>query len=164
MTNKNAKLMFNVTMVILAVLCILTYLHSARPILIRPFDITKYHIHATRVFHEITDGEQHAGVDYSLRPDSEIIAPCDGKIIKSRWWGGYGNAIIIDGGWVTYKAKPARLTVILGHLNEYKALLGSEVSQGELIALSGSTGKSTGPHIHFEARIDDIPIRPGELR
>jgi murein DD-endopeptidase MepM/ murein hydrolase activator NlpD len=96
----------------------------------------------------------HNGLDFDGDFGSPIYAADSGVIIYSGWSDrGYGNLIVIDhdGGWQTY----------YGHLLDNTLLpCGSNVIKGELIASMGSTGNSTGPHLHFELRSNGIPVNP----
>ena len=77
-----------------------------------------------------------------------IYAPADGKVIIARWLSGYGNYIMIDHGDGYYTG--------FGHLNSYNVIQGQTVSRGQQIAVSGSTGISTAPHLHYEVYIGGI--------
>ena len=96
----------------------------------------------------------HNGLDFDGDFGSPIYASDSGVIIYSGWSDrGYGNLIVIDhdGGWQTY----------YGHLLDNTLLpCGSNVVKGELIASMGSTGNSTGPHLHFELRSGGQPVNP----
>ncbi|HCU57355.1 MAG TPA: peptidase M23, partial [Anaerolineaceae bacterium] len=96
----------------------------------------------------------HNGLDFDGDFGSPIYAADSGVIISSGWSDrGYGNLIVIDhdGGWQTY----------YGHLLDNTLLpCGSNVLKGELIASMGSTGNSTGPHLHFELRSGGQPVNP----
>lgn len=104
--------------------------------------------------HYISQGYRggHRAVDLNRLNGWGIYASAPGvvQIQKSRW--GYGNLIIINhgDGWSTY----------YGHLSEFKVAAGKYVQKGELIGIMGSTGRSTGPHLHFEIRTDDVPQNP----
>lgn len=74
-----------------------------------------------------------------------VYAPADGKVILASWVSGYGNYIMIDHGNGYYTA--------FGHLSQYKVSVGSVVTSGQQIAVSGNTGISTGPHLHYEVYI-----------
>ena len=74
-----------------------------------------------------------------------VYAPADGKVILASWVSGYGNYIMIDHGNGYYTA--------FGHLSQYKVSVGSVVKSGQQIAVSGNTGISTGPHLHYEVYI-----------
>ena len=96
--------------------------------------------------------KNHKGVDIACPTGSEIVAARAGTVIWSGWNGGYGYLIKIEheDGSVTY----------YGHNSQLIAQEGDWVEQGDLIALSGSTGQSTGPHCHFEIRIDGTAVDP----
>ena len=83
---------------------------------------------------------------------SPIVAPANGTVIKAGWTGGYGNMIEIDHG--------NGLTTRYGHLSKINVEIGDSITRGQLIALIGSTGRSTGPHLHFELRLNDKAINP----
>ncbi len=97
-------------------------------------------------------GRMHEGVDIAVNVGTEVRASRSGRVILSSYVGGYGYAIYIDhgDGVSTRYAHNSRLLVSRG---EY-------VSQGQVIALSGNTGVSTGPHLHFEIRIGGQPVDP----
>ncbi len=88
----------------------------------------------------------HTGVDYGAAWGSPIAAAGDGTVLMTQWYGGYGNCIIID--------HNGRITTLYGHLNGYAVRQGQYVRQGQTIGYVGSTGNSTGPHLHFEVRRD----------
>jgi len=92
-------------------------------------------------------GWRHTGVDIAGPKGTPIYASRSGTIIKSQcgWNGGYGCYVIIDHG--------AGVHTLYGHNSELLVGVGQEVSQGQTIALMGSTGRSTGPHVHFEVRV-----------
>ncbi len=94
----------------------------------------------------------HAGTDIGAYEGSEVWAAQDGTVIFAGWNGGYGNCIMIehDDGIVT----------LYGHMSELLASEGSRVSRGTTIGLVGSTGLSTGPHLHFETHVGGEPVDP----
>ena len=94
----------------------------------------------------------HSGIDFSTNLNAEIYATGDGvvDIDKTQW--GYGNMVTIDHGY-GYKSMYA-------HLNRFAVRKGQKVKRGQLIGYAGSTGKSTGIHLHYELRKDDVPIDP----
>ncbi len=94
----------------------------------------------------------HEGVDLGNTKNAPIYAAADGKVTLVGWNGGYGKCVIIDHG-NGYKT-------IYGHLNGYKVKEGEWVKKGQTIALMGNTGLSTGTHLHFEVRVNDVPIQP----
>jgi len=96
--------------------------------------------------------EFHAGLDIDGETGDSIIAPANGVIVKAEWMGGYGNMIEIDHG--------NGLTTRYGHLSRIGIAAGSAVQRGQFIGFVGSTGRSTGAHLHFEIRLNDKPINP----
>lgn len=97
-------------------------------------------------------GSKHTGLDIAVATGTSVNAAAAGKIIFSGWKGNYGNLIIIDhgNGYKTYYA----------HNSKLLAKVGQSVDKGTTISLSGSTGNSTGPHLHFEVRQNDEPLNP----
>lgn len=96
--------------------------------------------------------EFHAGLDIDGERGDVIVAPANGTVIKSGWQGGYGNMIEIDHG--------NGLTTRYGHMSKVESAVGDVVTRGQLIGYVGSTGRSTGPHLHYELRLNDRPINP----
>ena len=94
----------------------------------------------------------HQGLDIAVPTGTAVMASCGGTVIKAGWSGGYGNLVCIrhpDGRETRY-----------AHLSRILVSVGQTVSQGQKIALSGNTGASTGPHLHFEIRIGGTPYNP----
>ncbi|CAN5309250.1 hypothetical protein BH20ACI1_BH20ACI1_16920 [soil metagenome] len=96
--------------------------------------------------------EFHAGMDIGGDYGDTVIAPANGIVINADWQGGYGNMIEIDHG--------NGLTTRYGHLSRIGVQVGEVVQRGQLIGLIGSTGRSTGPHLHYELRLNDNSINP----
>ncbi|NJN23911.1 MAG: peptidoglycan DD-metalloendopeptidase family protein [Acaryochloridaceae cyanobacterium RL_2_7] len=94
----------------------------------------------------------HAGLDVGAEEGTPIVAADSGTVIVSEWYGGYGNAIIIDHG--------NDITTLYGHCSQLYVPVGENVQKGQLIAAVGSTGLSTGPHLHFEVRVKGEPSDP----
>lgn len=94
----------------------------------------------------------HAGVDFGAAHGSRITAADSGKVIFSGWYGGYGNSVIIDHG--------GGLTTLYAHASRLSVREGQSVLKGQPIASVGSTGLSTGPHLHFEVRRNGSPVDP----
>ena len=92
------------------------------------------------------DSRYHSGMDIAGDYGDEIRAAAAGEVIHSGWISGYGYTIIIDHG--------GSLTTLYGHNEALNAGVGQHVERGDVIAYCGSTGNSTGPHCHFEVRID----------
>lgn len=94
----------------------------------------------------------HAGCDLGAPSGTEIHAAADGIVVLAEVRGGYGNAVVIDHG--------NSLATMYGHTSKMLVKGGQVVKRGDVIALVGSTGLSTGPHLHFETRIKGLPIDP----
>ncbi|MGN6693800.1 MAG: peptidoglycan DD-metalloendopeptidase family protein [Aquihabitans sp.] len=94
----------------------------------------------------------HAGCDLGAGTGTEIHAAADGVVVVAEVRGGYGNAVVIDHG--------HSLATLYGHTSRMLVKAGDVVKRGDVIALVGSTGLSTGPHLHFETRIKGLPIDP----
>ncbi|AJS60344.1 M23 family metallopeptidase [Paenibacillus sp. IHBB 10380] len=99
-------------------------------------------------------GKKHTGIDFAVPQGTSVHAAESGTVIMAEWFSGYGNAVIVDHGggmWTLY-----------GHLRNggFNVREGDRVSRGEKIAESGSTGQSTGPHLHFEVRINGSTVNP----
>lgn len=98
----------------------------------------------------------HEGIDIGAPYDTPVKAPANGIVNFAGSAGGYGNAIYIDNGTIEGKRVSSRY----GHLNRYIVASGTKVTQGQTIGYVGSTGKSTGPHLHFEVRENGKPVNP----
>lgn len=94
----------------------------------------------------------HAGVDFGAAYGTRITAADSGKVIFAGWYGGYGNSVIIDHG--------GGLTTLYAHASRLNVREGQAVVKGQSIAAIGSTGLSTGPHLHFEVRRNGNPVDP----
>ena len=97
-------------------------------------------------------GRQHKGIDWACPIGTSIMASCGGTVVQAGWFGGYGNCITLrhpDGRQTRY-----------GHLSRILVKTGQSVKQGEKIGLSGNTGRSTGPHVHFEIIINGSQVNP----
>ena len=94
----------------------------------------------------------HIGLDIGANMWDPIVAAAAGVVVFAEWGGGYGNLVIVEhaGGWLTYYA----------HFSEIVVEVGQEVRQGELLGGAGTTGYSTGPHLHFEIRYQGRPVDP----
>jgi murein DD-endopeptidase MepM/ murein hydrolase activator NlpD len=86
-----------------------------------------------------------------------VYAAADGIVIYAAWLGGYGNAIMVDNG-LTEDGR--RLVTLYGHGSSFVSQVGDRVTKGQEIMKMGSTGNSTGPHVHFEVREDNVPVDP----
>lgn len=94
----------------------------------------------------------HAGIDLAAPTGTAVYATADGVVDHASWEGGYGNMVEIEHG--------KGLATRFGHLSRILVHSGQTVHRGDLIALVGSTGRSTGPHLHYEVRIDGHAVNP----
>ncbi|MBT6433393.1 MAG: M23 family metallopeptidase [Deltaproteobacteria bacterium] len=94
----------------------------------------------------------HKGLDIAGYTGMEILAPADGMVIWQGGRGGYGKTVVLDHGYGVQSH--------FAHLNNYRVRLGQRVHRGEVIAEMGSTGISTGPHLHYEVRRHGRPLDP----
>ena len=103
--------------------------------------------------HPILGGRRnHKGVDLAAPSGTPVYATADGVVAKAEWFSGYGNYIQIEHG--------AELETRYGHLSGYAVHSGDHVHKGELIGYVGSTGRSTGPHLHYEVRVAGDAVNP----
>jgi murein DD-endopeptidase MepM/ murein hydrolase activator NlpD len=101
-------------------------------------------------------GKMHKGLDIAADVGEPVYAAAAGEVIyASNGMRGYGNAVVVR--------RDDRSTSLYAHNSELKVKAGQKVTQGELIALLGNTGHSTGPHVHFEIRNGDTPVNPRTL-
>ena len=98
----------------------------------------------------------HSGVDIGGPNYGNIVASNAGKVIYSGWYGGYGKVVILDHGSVN--GKPT--TTLYAHMSSILVSNGQQVNKGQVIGKEGTTGYSTGPHCHFEVRINGKPNNP----
>jgi len=97
-------------------------------------------------------GRMHEGIDIGASYGSGIHAAAAGTVLYCGWESGYGNLVVIDHG--------GNLATAYGHQSAIAVTCGQQVSQGQVIGYVGSTGHSTGPHLHFEVRINGAPVDP----
>lgn len=97
----------------------------------------------------------HAGIDIAVPEGTRVCAAAPGRVVTAGWEGGFGYLVVLDhgDGYTTY----------YGHLSRVLVQVGQFVEIGEVIALSGNTGLSTGPHLHFEVRRDGVAVDPLSL-
>ena len=109
-----------------------------------PFGYRIHPIFGTQIY--------HSGIDIGVDTGTPIMAADSGVVVEADWLGGYGYAVVIDHG--------NGLSTLYGHNSELAVSPGHSVQQGQVIAYAGSTGYSTGPHCHFEVRVDGSPVDP----
>lgn len=97
-------------------------------------------------------GRMHEGIDIAVPSGTPVAAAASGTVIYAGWQGGYGNIVIVDHG--------GGIATAYGHNTRVAVSSGQSVSQGQIIAYSGSTGHSTGPHVHFEVRVNGSAVDP----
>lgn len=113
-----------------------------------PFGYRTHPIFNSRTF--------HSGIDIGGPNYGAIRASNSGKVIYTGWYGGYGKVVIIDHG--TVNGKPT--TTLYAHMSSIKVSNGALVQKGQVVGLEGTTGYSTGPHLHFEVRVNGQPKNP----
>jgi murein DD-endopeptidase MepM/ murein hydrolase activator NlpD len=94
----------------------------------------------------------HPGIDISTPIGTRVVAPADGIVLSCAQSGGYGNAIIVDHGYGVVSR--------YGHLDSYNVRAGQRVHRGDVIGFVGNTGRSTGPHLHYEVWVRDQAQNP----
>ena len=99
-----------------------------------------------------SEGAVHSGVDLEAHPGTPVRATADGIVSFAEWSGHYGKLVIVDhgNGMQTYYA----------HLSRFDVIAGQEIRRGDLVGKSGGTGRTTGPHLHYEVRIAGTPVNP----
>lgn len=96
--------------------------------------------------------KMHEGIDIASPPGSPIKAPAEGVVIFAGYSGGYGQVVVLDHGY--------GIVTLYAHASKLNVKLGDSVSRGDTLSFVGSTGASTGPHVHYEVRVDGIPTDP----
>ena len=97
-------------------------------------------------------GRMHDGIDIGVGTGTPVHAAAAGTVVYAGWMSGYGNIVVIDHG--------NGLSTAYGHNSSLTVAQGATVDKGFVVALSGNTGHSTGPHIHFEVRVNGAPVDP----
>jgi murein DD-endopeptidase MepM/ murein hydrolase activator NlpD len=98
------------------------------------------------------EGAFHTGVDIGAAVGQPVMAPADGVVTFADFLGGYGRAVIMDHG--------HGISTRFGHLSNFAVASGQHVHRGDTIGYVGLSGRSTGPHLHYEVRINDTPVNP----
>ncbi|CUH94192.1 putative secreted protein [Propionispora sp. 2/2-37] len=96
--------------------------------------------------------ELHPGIDIAAGIGTPVVATADGEVVKSGWSGGYGNIVQIDHG--------NGIETIYGHNSKVAVIVGQKVKKGQIVSFAGSTGRSTGPHVHYEIRVNGTAVDP----
>ncbi len=113
-----------------------------------PFGWRRHPIFNTRSF--------HSGIDIGGPYNGGVRASNAGRVIYTGWYGGYGKVVILDHG----KVNGIPTTTLYAHLNSSSVSSGEYVSKGQVVGREGTTGYSTGPHVHFEVRVNGRPNNP----
>lgn len=98
----------------------------------------------------------HSGIDIAGPFNGQVKASNSGTVIFVGWYGGYGKVVMIDHGRINGES----VTTLYAHLNSFNVSKGQRVTKGQVIAKEGTTGYSTGPHVHFEVRLNGKPQNP----
>ena len=98
------------------------------------------------------EGAMHTGVDLTASTGTPVRATADGVVAFAEWSGRYGQLVVVDhgNGMQTYYA----------HLSRFEVISGQEIRRGDIVGKSGSTGRTTAPHLHYEVRIGGTPVNP----
>jgi murein DD-endopeptidase MepM/ murein hydrolase activator NlpD len=100
------------------------------------------------------EGAFHSGIDIATAIGDAVRAPADGTVIKAGLGTGYGREVIIDHG--------HGIQTLYAHLSGFAVTSGQDVRRGDILGYVGSSGHSTGPHLHYEVRIHDTPVNPSK--
>jgi murein DD-endopeptidase MepM/ murein hydrolase activator NlpD len=101
---------------------------------------------------------RHEGTDYAAPPGTPVLAASDGVVVRAGWSGGYGNLVELK--------HRNGVTTRYGHLRSFGSSIraGTEVLQGQVVGFVGSTGLASGPHLHYEFRVDGVPRDPTKVQ
>jgi murein DD-endopeptidase MepM/ murein hydrolase activator NlpD len=97
-------------------------------------------------------GRMHEGIDITCATGTPVRAAGAGTVIWAGWRGGYGNLVVVDHG--------GGLSTAYAHNSAYASSVGQSVAAGQVISYAGSTGNSSGPHVHFEVRVNGSAVDP----
>lgn len=124
------------------------FIYPIRGPITSPFGYRTHPIFKSRIF--------HSGIDIAGPNGGAIHASNDGRVIYAGWYGGYGKVVILDHGVIN--GRP--ITTLYGHMSAINVSSGQNVKKGQTVGREGSTGYSTGPHCHFEVRVNGKPTNP----
>ncbi len=100
------------------------------------------------------EGAFHTGIDIASNQGDAVRAPADGIVLKAGLGTGYGREVIVDHG--------HGVETLYAHLSGFAVITGQDVRKGDILGYVGSSGHSTGPHLHYEVRIHDTPVNPSK--
>jgi murein DD-endopeptidase MepM/ murein hydrolase activator NlpD len=100
------------------------------------------------------EGAFHTGIDIATNQGDAVRAPADGTVVKAGMGTGYGREVILDHG--------HGVQTLYAHLSGFAVISGQDIRRGDILGYVGSSGHSTGPHLHYEVRIHDIPVNPAK--
>ncbi len=100
------------------------------------------------------EGAFHAGMDIAAPPGTDVESSADGMVFAAGPDAGYGNAILVDHG--------SGITTKYGHLSRIYVVVGQEVKRAQVIGAVGATGRTTGPHLHYEVHVQETPVNPAK--
>ena len=115
-------------------------------------DATLTSSYGSRIHPVLGGRRNHNGVDLAQPTGTPVYATADGIVSRADYWGSYGNYIQIEHG--------GEMETRYAHLSGYAVAAGEQVRKGQLIGYVGSTGRSTGPHLHYEVRVAGEPVDP----
>lgn len=98
------------------------------------------------------EGSFHPGIDIAVDVGTPVHVTANGLVAYAAHLGGYGNCVIVNHG--------HGFTTVYAHLSGFAVTAGEQVTEGEVIGYSGDSGRSTGPHLHYEVRINNVPVNP----
>lgn len=100
------------------------------------------------------EGAFHTGIDIATNVGDAVRAPADGTVLKAGLGTGYGREVVVDHG--------HGVETLYAHLSGFAVITGQDVHKGDILGYVGSSGHSTGPHLHYEVRIHDTPVNPSK--
>lgn len=98
------------------------------------------------------EGAFHAGIDIDAPYGTPVRASADGDVVEAAMGNGYGREIVLDHG--------HNVSTIYGHLSAFAVITGQHVTRGQVIGYVGQSGRATGPHLHYEVRVHNVPVNP----